>query len=95
MEGLIGQVAKYVGHKHTWMLDGHDLRVVAVIKRPGGDPDAGTVCHTNEALADTGGVDPERDIIEVVAWLGDPYDRWGFVPSDVKLADLNGLRDER
>lgn len=94
MQDIIHKVASYQGAGHPY-LQGYNVLVVAVIKRPGGDADAGTFCHTSEALADAGGLDPEHDIIEVVAWLGDPYDRWGFVPSDVKLADLDGLRDER
>ena len=92
MQNLIHKVATYQGAGNPY-LQGYDVLVVAVVKRPGGDPDAGTVCHAKEAHADAGGLNPEHDIIEVVAWLGEPYNRWGFVPSDVCLAELVGLRE--
>ena len=94
MRDLIHKVATYQGPGHPY-LQGYDVLVVSVVRRPGRDPDAGTVCHTDEALANAGGLDPEHDIIEVVAWLDEPYNRWGFVPADVKLADLDDLRDDR
>ena len=91
---IVGLVAEYHGDAHPY-LRGHPVCVMFVVKRPDGNPDNGVVCDTNKELAATGGLDPERDIIEVVAWLGHPYHRWGAIPSDVKLADLHDLRESR
>ena len=92
MNGLIGKVANYRGDRHPWMRD-YDVRVIAVIKRPGGDPDAGCVCRSNRELDEAGGLDPEHDIIEVVPWL-ERDARWGWVSSDVFMAELVNLRAE-
>ena len=88
---IIGKVATYVDDAHPY-LRGHPVCVMFVVKRPDGNPDNGVVCDTNKELAATGGLDPERDIIEVVAWLP-KHRRWGCVPSDARLADLRDLRE--
>lgn len=89
---LIGRVATYVGDAHPY-LRGYAVKVVAVITRPEGDPDNGAVCGSDDDLAAAGGLDPERDIIEVVPWLP-KQGRWSFVSSDVQLDDLNELREQ-
>jgi hypothetical protein len=90
---LIGLVGIYHGVEHPY-LSGYPVCVVAVVKRPGGDPDKGTVCATNAELVAAGGLDPEHDIVEVVPWLTDRQ-RWSFVCSDVRLADLRYIRETR
>jgi hypothetical protein len=91
--GIIGKVATYHGVEHPYLV-GSKIRVVAVVKRPDGDPDRGAVCVTREELLAAGGLAPANDILEVVPWLGVPFCRWGAVPSDVRLADLVDLREE-
>lgn len=91
---IIGLVAEYEGDGHPH-LRGYTVKVMQVVKRPGGDPDAGVVYNTNDELSAAGGFDPDVDIIEVVAWLGHRHHRWGCVPSDVRLADLQNLRETR
>ncbi len=88
---LIGAVATYngTGHPH---LRGHTVRVFRVIRRPGGDPDAGRVIYKNDELAAVGGVN-EDDVIEVHVWLP-TYRRFGFVQNDVRLGDLHDLREK-
>ncbi len=90
---IIGKVGEYRGVEHPY-LTGYTVRVVAVVKRPGGDPNRGAVCVTREELLAAGGFDEATDILEVVAWLDVPYRRWGAVSSDVRLADLVDLREE-
>ena len=90
---IIGKVATYEGDAHPY-LRGRTVCVMFVVKRPDDDPDNGIVCDTNEELAAAGGLDAANDIIEVVAWLP-KYQRWGAIPSDVKLADLRNLRETR
>ena len=91
---IIGKVATYAGEDHPY-LQGRAVCVMYVVKRPDGDPDNGVVCDSNGELAAAGGLDAANDIIEVVAWLGHPYHRWGAIPSDVKLAELRDLRESR
>ena len=91
---IIGKIASYGGDAHPYLQD-RTVCVMYVVKRPDGDPDNGIICDTNDELAAAGGLDPDHDIIEVVAWLGHPYHRWGAIPSDAKLADLCELRETR
>lgn len=89
---LIGMVATYVGEAHPY-LHGYTVKVIAVVTRPEGDPDGGTVCTNDEDLAAAGDLDPNWDIIEVVPWLVD-RERWSFVSSDARLDELTDLRRE-
>ena len=89
---LIGTVANYVGDAHPY-LRGCTVKVVSVVTRPEGDPDGGAVCTSDGNLAAVGGLEPDRDIIEVVPWLVDQQ-RWSFVSSDARLDDLTDLRRE-
>ena len=91
---IIGKVATYTGAAHPH-LRGRTVIVMYVVKRPDGDPDNGVACDTNDELAAAGGLDPDNDIIKVVAWIGHPYHRWGAIPSDVRLARLDNLRETR
>ncbi len=85
---LIGRVATYVGDAHPY-LDSYPVKVIAVITRPDGDPDAGAVYRNDDDLV---GFDPERDIIEVVPWLSDKQRR-SWVASDARLEDLKDWRE--
>jgi hypothetical protein len=91
---IIGKVATYVGTAHHY-LQGRSVVAMYVVKQAYGDPDKCIVCDTNAELTAAGGLEPDRDIIEVVSWLGHPYHRWGAIPSDVKLGDLHELRETR
>ena len=89
---VIGLVGEYRGEGHP-CLRGHTVRVVSVVKRPGGDPDKGVVCSTNDELRAAGGLE-HGDLIEVAPWLP-AAGRWSWVTSDATLADLHDTRKER
>ncbi len=90
MAKTIGTTTTYTGTEHRY-LRGQRVRIIAVLKnaaRPDIDVDGPDYDHIDDEdeLARAGGVTAD-DRIEVQPWLEDEQ-RWSFVSSDPRAADL-------